>query len=154
MLLYKSHTFARYNEYSKAACSFRMFERSCLQQRRLFTFVRHYASREVSCGILIQMLGPHKLFETFLFSPLSFHGLKPYFHRKYTLWDIVLSGIRLYTFKTSTRFFCRWHKPRGCDFETTEVRLGFPPCLENSQKRRVIPLPHPPIPMVHTRSRG
>ena len=36
----------------KAACSFRMFERSCLWQRRLFTFVRHYASHEVSCGML------------------------------------------------------------------------------------------------------
>ena len=29
-----------------------MFERSCLRQRRLFTFVRHYSSREVSCGML------------------------------------------------------------------------------------------------------
>ena len=26
--------------------------------------------------------GPHKLFETFVFSPLSAHGVKPYFHRK------------------------------------------------------------------------
>ena len=29
-----------------------MFERLCLQQCRLFTFFRHYASREVSCGTL------------------------------------------------------------------------------------------------------
>ena len=32
-----------------------MFERSCLQQYRLFTFVRHYASREVSCGMLTKV---------------------------------------------------------------------------------------------------
>ena len=27
--------------------------------------------------------GPHKLFKTFVFSPLSAHGVKPYFHRMY-----------------------------------------------------------------------
>ena len=32
-----------------------MFERSCLWQRRLFTFVHHYASREVSCGMLTKV---------------------------------------------------------------------------------------------------
>ena len=31
----------------KGACSFRMFERSCLRQRRLFMFVLQYASRQV-----------------------------------------------------------------------------------------------------------
>ena len=35
--------------------SFRMFERSCLRQRRLITFVHHYASREVSCGMLTKV---------------------------------------------------------------------------------------------------
>ena len=39
----------------KTACSFRMFERSCLRQHRLFTFVRHYTSREVSCGMLTKV---------------------------------------------------------------------------------------------------
>ena len=62
----------------KAASSFRMLE-------RLFTFVRHCinASREVSCGVLTKVcIGPaHKLFETFVFSPLSAHGVKPYFHQ-------------------------------------------------------------------------
>ena len=51
------------NEYKKDACGFRkpqknskkMFERSCLRQGRLFTFVRHYASREVSCGMLTKV---------------------------------------------------------------------------------------------------
>ena len=42
-------------EYKKAACSVRMFERSCLWQRRLFTFVRHYASHEVSSGMLTKV---------------------------------------------------------------------------------------------------
>ena len=46
------------NWIQNAACSFRMFERSCLWQRRLFTFVRHYASCEVSCGIFTKVLGP------------------------------------------------------------------------------------------------
>ena len=35
-------------EYKTSACSFRMLERSCLGQRRMSTFVRHYASRKVS----------------------------------------------------------------------------------------------------------
>ena len=39
-------------EYKRAACSFRMFERSYLWQRRLFKFVCHYASLEVSCAML------------------------------------------------------------------------------------------------------
>ena len=43
------------NEYKKDACGFRMFERLYLRQRRLFTFVRHYASREVSCGMLTKV---------------------------------------------------------------------------------------------------
>ena len=42
-------------EYKKAACGFRMFERSSLRQHRLFTFVRHYASREVSYGMLTKV---------------------------------------------------------------------------------------------------
>ena len=45
------------NEYQNAACSFRMLERSRLRQRRLFTFVHHYASREVSCGMLTKVCG-------------------------------------------------------------------------------------------------
>ena len=32
-----------------------MFERLYLRQRRLFTFVRHYASREVSCGTMTKV---------------------------------------------------------------------------------------------------
>ena len=44
-----------YIEYKKAACSFRMFERSCLRQCRLFMFIRHYASCEVSCGMLTKV---------------------------------------------------------------------------------------------------
>ena len=50
-----------------------MFERSCLRQHRLFTFVRHYASSEVSCGMLTKLYINSKLFETFVFSPLSAH---------------------------------------------------------------------------------
>ena len=46
------------------------------------TFVRHYASREVSCGMLTKICKVRiKLFETFVFSPLSTHGVKPYCHR-------------------------------------------------------------------------
>ena len=37
------------------ACSFRMLDISGLRQRRLFTFVRHYASRKVSCGMLTKV---------------------------------------------------------------------------------------------------
>ena len=44
---------------NKAACSFRMFERLCLQQHRLFTFVRQYASHEVSCGMLTKVCRAH-----------------------------------------------------------------------------------------------
>ena len=33
------------------ACSFRMFEILYLRQCRMFTFVHHYASRDVSCGM-------------------------------------------------------------------------------------------------------
>ena len=36
-----------------------MFEWSCLQQRRLFMFVRHYASRQVSCGMLTKVCKAH-----------------------------------------------------------------------------------------------
>ena len=32
-----------------------MFDRSYLRQRRLFTFIRHYASRKVSCGMLTKV---------------------------------------------------------------------------------------------------
>ena len=32
-----------------------MFERSCLRQRRLFTFFRHYASGKVSCGMFTKV---------------------------------------------------------------------------------------------------
>ena len=45
-----------YIEYKKSACfSFRMLERSCLWQRRLFMFLRYYVSREVSCGMLTKV---------------------------------------------------------------------------------------------------
>ena len=58
-------------ECKKAACSFRIYERSCLRQRRLFTFVHHYAFRGQLWNIDKGLWGPHKLFETFVFSPLS-----------------------------------------------------------------------------------
>ena len=53
-----------------------MSERSCFRQHRLFTFVCHYASREVICGMLTKVCRAHKLFETFVFSLLSTHCLK------------------------------------------------------------------------------
>ena len=40
------------NSMQKAACSFRMFERSCLRLHRLFMFIRHYA---VICGMLTKV---------------------------------------------------------------------------------------------------
>ena len=39
------------------------------------------ASRMVSWFVLKGLCSPHKLFGTFLISPLSAHCLKPYFHR-------------------------------------------------------------------------
>ena len=48
-----------------------------MPQHILFTFVCHYASREVSCGILTKIWRAHELFETFVFSPFSAHGVKP-----------------------------------------------------------------------------
>ena len=38
-------------------------------------------SRVVSWFVYKGLCGPHKLFETFVFSPLSAHCLTPYFHR-------------------------------------------------------------------------
>ena len=70
----------------KTACSFRMFERSYVGQHRSFKFIRHYDLPEVSCGMLTikGLRGLYKLFETFVFSPFSAHGVKPYFHRMYS----------------------------------------------------------------------
>ena len=41
-----------YIEFKKAACSFRMFERSCLRQPRLFRFIRHYWLAVVHRGVM------------------------------------------------------------------------------------------------------
>ena len=41
----------------------------------------HNASHVVSWVVVKGLCGPHKLFGNFLISPLSAHGVKPYFHR-------------------------------------------------------------------------
>ena len=61
------------NGIQKAACSFRMFERSCLRQRRLFTFVHHYASREI---IVLEKTGPG-IWEIFKLTNKKPWGVKP-----------------------------------------------------------------------------
>ena len=50
-----------------------MFERSCLRQRRLLTFVGHSASREVSRGMLIKVCRARIFFKLlcFLHYPLT-----------------------------------------------------------------------------------
>ena len=45
--------------------------------------LRLNASRGVSWFVLKGCKGPVKLFDPFLLSPLSAHGVKPYFHRMY-----------------------------------------------------------------------
>ena len=70
------------NWLQKAACSFRMFERSCLRQRRLFTFVRHYASREVSCGILTKVCRARR----------NYFKLSCFLHYPLTVWSHIFTG--------------------------------------------------------------
>ena len=70
------------NWIQKSCLYFRMFERSCLRQRRLFTFVRHYDSCAVSCGMLTKVCKARiNLFET-----LSF------LHYSLTAWSHIFTG--------------------------------------------------------------
>ena len=71
-----------YIDYKIAACSFRMFKRSYLRQHRLFTFVRHYASREVSCGMLTKICRAR----------IKYLKLSCFFHYPLTVWSHILTG--------------------------------------------------------------
>ena len=55
----------------------------CLRSFIMNQMIRpSYASHQVSCGMLTKVCKARiNLFETFVFSPLSTHGVKPYFHR-------------------------------------------------------------------------
>ena len=89
----------------KAACSFRMFERLCLRQRRLFTFIRHYASREVSCGMLTKVCRAR----------IIYLKLSCFLHYPLTVWSHLFTGCSqggkvtfgntLCTFKNSPHLF-------------------------------------------------
>ena len=83
-----------------------MFERSCLRQRRLFTFVCYYAFREVSCEMLTNGWRTSIDFLKIVFSPLSAHGVKPYFHRMHSQRGKVTFGN---TFKVPLK---GWGNPR------------------------------------------
>ena len=69
-------------EYKKAACSFRMFERSCLRQRRLFTFDHHYASHEVICGMLAKVYRDR----------INYLKLLCFLHYPLTVWSHIFTG--------------------------------------------------------------
>ena len=58
-----------------------MFERSCLRQRRLFTFSHHYASHEVSCGMLKKVRGQ-----------LNYLKLSCFLHYPLTVWSHIFTG--------------------------------------------------------------
>ena len=66
----------------KAACSFRMFERSCLRQCRLFMFIRHYASCEVSCGMLTKVCKAR----------MNYLKLLCFLHYPLTVWSHISTG--------------------------------------------------------------
>ena len=76
-----------------------MFKRLYLRQRRLFTFVRHYASRKVSCGMLTKVC---KVCKNCL-------KLSRFLHYPLTVWSHIFTGCNqggkvtfgntLYTFK-------------------------------------------------------
>ena len=66
----------------KAACSFRMFERSGLPQHRLLTFFGHYASHEVSCGMLTKMCS----------TLINYLNLLCFLHFPFTVWSHIFTG--------------------------------------------------------------
>ena len=77
----KESSFTRWWWIQKATCSFRMFERSCLRQRRLFTFVRH-ASREVSCEMLTKVCRAR----------INYLNLSCFLHYPHTVWSHIFTG--------------------------------------------------------------
>ena len=70
------------NWIQNAACSFRMFYRSCLRQDRLFTFIHHYASREVRCGMLMKDCKAH----------INYLKLSYFLHSSLMVWSHIFRG--------------------------------------------------------------
>ena len=66
----------------KAYCGFRTFERSCLQQRRLFTFVCHHAFGEVSCGMLTKVCK----------ACINYFNLSFFLHYPLAVWSHIFTG--------------------------------------------------------------
>ena len=51
------------------------------EKNTVFGMIPRTTVLELQCNVYKGLCGPHKLFETFMLSPLSAHCLTPYFHR-------------------------------------------------------------------------